>query len=283
LNPPATTGLHARADDDALGPPMHEDAALAASLDTGANVRSGVELILEGMLASMQSLLTAMLPPPAVSIALDGADMQVFDARAQADAKLPDPQRDDASDDASGDDPTEGDPIRFRILVQDGAADDPAAFALAVAITLADRRGWAAAGRPFRLGRGRRGTIDIILAHPSTTDRLCAPLRTGSVYSCGRGRRAVINVERWRHGAVAYTGSLADYRTYVINHEVGHLLAMPHLPCPRRGAQAPVMQQQSKSLAGCSATTHPSELELRRLRRRGRWRHAAGATDETPQ
>jgi hypothetical protein len=238
-----------------------------------------VDFFLDAIVSSFEALLLALMPPPAISKPIYGTDMQIFEAAAKEVADGT--EGDTTTHNPSADSPTAAeDPIFFRVLVQEGVSVDARGFALSVALTLADERGWAAAGRPFRLGHGSRGTVDIILARPNTVDRLCRPLRTGGYYSCGRSGHAVINDERWRHGAAAYTGSLADYQTYVINHEVGHLLAMPHLPCPRRGDAAPVMQQQSKTLAGCTPTSLPSERELTRLRRRSRWRASAANRHE---
>ena len=38
----------------------------------------------------------------------------------------------------------------------------------------------------------------VVLATPSTVNRLCAPLITGGIYSCGMYGRAVLNLLRWR-------------------------------------------------------------------------------------
>ena len=57
--------------------------------------------------------------------------------------------------------------------------------------------------------------------------------------------------------------SLRDYRHMVVNHETGHWLGKGHASCPRRGALAPVMQQQSKGTQGCRLNPWPTLAELR--------------------
>jgi hypothetical protein len=104
----------------------------------------------------------------------------------------------------------------------------------------------------------------VTLASPSTTDRLCAPLQTRGRYSCFQRGRAVVNAARWLHGAPSYRGRLAGYRHYVVNHEVGHALGRVHARCPRPGARAPVMLQQTKGLGGCRANPWPLPSEDRR-------------------
>ena len=46
---------------------------------------------------------------------------------------------------------------------------------------------------------------------------------------------------------MSFNGDLDAYRSYAVNHEVGHALGMRHQPCPASGAPAPVMMQQSWS------------------------------------
>ncbi len=157
-----------------------------------------------------------------------------------------------------------GDVVTYRVLVERRHADDAAAFAMEVDGILADPAGWSAAGYLFAPVQGA-ADLTIVLASRGVTDRLCAPLRTGGAYSCGRNGRAVINAARFRGGAATYRGQLAAYRTYVINHEIGHLLGFDHRACPGRGAAAPVMLPQTKSLDGCRRRAVPRDDEIAAL------------------
>ncbi len=90
-----------------------------------------------------------------------------------------------------------------------------------------------------------------------------------SYYSCRSGNNVVINYDRWT-GATdpwnAAGGSLEDYRVMVINHETGHWLGFGHATCPGTGQPAPVMQQQSISLGGCTFNPWPTVSETSTLK-----------------
>jgi predicted Zn-dependent protease len=70
-------------------------------------------------------------------------------------------------------------------------------------------------------------------------------------------RGAVPNHYRWVDGHPDYLGDLTDYRRYVLNHEVGHILGLGHVDCPGSGVPAPVMQQQSIGLNRCAPDPWP--------------------------
>lgn len=125
---------------------------------------------------------------------------------------------------------------------------------------LGHRRGWRGAGDWSLRRVRRRPDIRIVIATPRTVDRLCAQvgLRTVGRLSCWNGRFAAINVNRWKHGSKGFVGRLHVYRRYVLNHEVGHGLGYHHRSCPRRGARAPVMQQQTIATRPCRANGWPA-------------------------
>ncbi|GAA0951313.1 DUF3152 domain-containing protein [Nonomuraea longicatena] len=143
--------------------------------------------------------------------------------------------------------------VRYTVEVERGLPFERRAFAEEVHSTLNDRRGW---GR-FRRVDGGPVRLSVALSSPALTDRQCLPLNTGGDLSCWNGRRSVINAVRWARGVPQYRGRLADYRDYVIGHEVGHGLGHGHRSCPGRDRLAPVMMQQSKSLDGCRPNPWP--------------------------
>jgi hypothetical protein len=148
---------------------------------------------------------------------------------------------------------------RFRVSVENGITGlTPAAFAEAVVTTLSDPRSWTAKGRwrLQRVGPGDAAEFTIYLATPATRAKLCYD-DSDRYTSCRYENRVVVNVARWAHGVPNYGASLADYRLYVINHEVGHELGHGHELCPGPGKPAPVMQQQTLGLHGCTANSWP--------------------------
>ena len=151
---------------------------------------------------------------------------------------------------------------RYTVQVEDGIQVDRRKVADTIASILGDRRGWGGTGR-LSFQRVSSGPVSfrVVLATPSTVNRLCAPLITGGIYSCGMYGRAVLNLLRWRHGAPAFHGDMTKYRRYLVNHEVGHLLGHSHTSCHASGARAPVMMQQTKGVGSCRANGWPLAWE----------------------
>src|SRR3712207_3654975 len=121
-----------------------------------------------------------------------------------------------------------------------------------------DLRGWSLGGSIRYRQVSSGGSFTLWLAAPSELpkfDPICSP-----EYSCRVGRNVIINDLRWRTGTSVWP-DVAEYRHYVINHELGHWLGRSHSTCPSSGSLAPVMQQQSIGLQGCVSNTWPLASE----------------------
>jgi hypothetical protein len=155
--------------------------------------------------------------------------------------------------------------VRYTVEVEGGLPADKGELARVVSAVLTDPRGWQTRDivrfvnvSPAETAKGADVDVRVTLASPDTTDRLCAPLETRGEVSCHNGGRAVLNLRRWYLGVEGYGSDLTAYRTYLVNHEVGHALGHGHVGCPGAGQDAPVMMQQTYGLDGCVAWPWPT-------------------------
>jgi len=135
-------------------------------------------------------------------------------------------------------------------------------FKLLANQTLNDSRGWARMNVRFvEVASGGRFTL--VLSEASQLPTFSSGCTAD--YSCRAGRYVVINQDRWMGATLSWNnagGSLRDYRHMVVNHETGHWLGHDHQTCGGAGQAAPVMQQQSIDLQGCSFNPWPLPSEL---------------------
>lgn len=151
--------------------------------------------------------------------------------------------------------------VTYDVATRGALTASVAEFKTLVNQTLNDARGWARMNVRFvEVASG--GQFSLILA---TADQVGAVPGCGADYSCRSGRSVLINQDRWLGATTSWNqagGSLRDYRHMVVNHEVGHWLGHGHSQCGGAGQPAPVMQQQSISLQGCSFNPWPLDSEL---------------------
>ncbi|WP_314171956.1 DUF3152 domain-containing protein [Streptomyces winkii] len=157
------------------------------------------------------------------------------------------------------------DVMRYRVDVEKGLPLESELFAQFVQKTLNDKRSWAHGGeRSFeRISKGKADFV-ITLASSPTTDVWCAKsgLDTSQdKVSCDSAStdRVMINAYRWAQGSKTFgDDKMLAYRQMLINHEVGHRLGRDHVGCPKDGALAPVMMQQTKSLTSGGDKCRPN-------------------------
>jgi hypothetical protein len=150
---------------------------------------------------------------------------------------------------------------RYRVAVERGSGQDANAFAGAVDKILADPQGWTATGTDRFQRVPEKGQYDftVYLATAGTSQKMCdaGGLHTDGFNSCRLPGQVILNLARWLTAVPNYGAGLAEYRAYALNHEVGHQLGLGHEACPGPGQPAPVMQQQTLSLQGCTAWGWP--------------------------
>lgn len=135
--------------------------------------------------------------------------------------------------------------------------------------TFSDGRGWGLDGSVSFVPASDNCTFTVWLAaadQMSSFGAIC-----DADWSCAVSPNVILNFDRWRYASSAWNnqgGSLEDYRSMVINHETGHWLGFYHSFCGGAGQQAPVMQQQSIDLQGCSFNPWPTAGERDSLKAR---------------
>jgi len=153
--------------------------------------------------------------------------------------------------------------LPYEVAVTDAAGTSLDEFRTKVIDTLDDPRGWELGGTIDLRYTDDGGVFTVVLASPAEVEA-AAPI-CSSEWSCRVGDRSLINEERWNEGTIGYPLPIDEYRSYVVNHEVGHWLGVDHRDCPGFDQPAPVMMQQSKSIDGCNPTVWPVPEEQRTL------------------
>ncbi len=119
-------------------------------------------------------------------------------------------------------------------------------------LILNDEKGWInVTEKSFNQTSVEESDFVYIFATPEKTDELCYPLETNGIFSCRNEQEIIINNFRWKNGATDFLKDIEMYRLYLVNHETGHILGWAHSDCPKEGAIAPIMMQQSKGTDGC--------------------------------
>ncbi|MEC7751594.1 MAG: DUF3152 domain-containing protein [Myxococcota bacterium] len=224
------------------------------------------------ILSTTFSILAAptLVPAPTVLMAPPHAPVHGARSRRKRSERRMRPKYQTASGQRKPQNP-EGKLTTYKVMVEKSTGYPIEKFAQEVEEILLDERGWQASGK-VTFWRKKKARIRIILATPATVDRLCRPLNTNGYVSCHKQGTVALNVARWRENAAAFPGDLQAYRTYLINHEVGHALGQRHRYCKRDGSPVPVMHPQTYGFINCADNFWPLNNELTRIRGPRRWK-----------
>ncbi len=157
-----------------------------------------------------------------------------------------------------------GSTVTYEVSTRGTIAADLSEFKSLVSQTLNDSRGWNRLGVSFQeVASG--GSFTLVLSEAIQVPYFSSVC--SSYWSCSVGNNVVINQDRWLYASDAWNGgggSLRDYRNMVVNHETGHWLGHrdDNYHCGGAGQPAPLMQQQSINLLGCSFNPWPLDSEL---------------------
>lgn len=148
--------------------------------------------------------------------------------------------------------------LRYSISFSDNLNVQKGRIIKKVIETLNDKRGWQRLGYKFILSE-ERFDFEIQFVSNSYIERVCnftglscADRNTNTIY---------MNIDNWKSGIRLSGLDKDNYRTYMINHEVGHILGRGHSQCGNPGTRVPVMVQQTLGIANCKPNPWPLSWE----------------------
>lgn len=107
-----------------------------------------------------------------------------------------------------------------------------------------------------------KNKIPIRLSNNKTIVKMCGFKEIEKLSCCNMQTKEVwLNFYRWKNGAKPSKLSLDKYRSYMINHEVGHALGRLHAKCECEGCSAPIMMQHTISIGKCKPNFKPLKHE----------------------
>lgn len=132
--------------------------------------------------------------------------------------------------------------FRYVALVEPGINRSLQCFRRRVRKTLNDPKSWCV----YFIEDEINPDFLIILSKDATIKKTC---NLEGLSCADWGKNIIyINYDNWTQGSDVSGLNLEDYRTYVINHEVGHILGIHDHLKPKNGRKVPVMNQSTRGI-----------------------------------
>ena len=148
--------------------------------------------------------------------------------------------------------------IRYDVLIQDNIKKNLKNFQKFIQNTLSDKRSW-----KFNFLYDKKNpNFLIILSKARTINNICG----FSNLSCADRSNNIIyiNYSRWLNGAKKSGLSLIDYRKYLINNEVGHILGLNHYK-RKKNKKVPIMYQSTLGIYDSLPNCYPLPWEHKNI------------------
>jgi hypothetical protein len=134
---------------------------------------------------------------------------------------------------------------------------------------LSNKKGWKKLGYKFKYIDDIKDIDILIYISPNDyIDNVCGFDKeyklSCAVTQSNKPNKGIIylNVDNWRNGSKLSKLCLQDYRNYMVNHEIGHILGRDHLFAKDyKNKLAPVMIQQTKGIENCIPNCWPLVFE----------------------
>ena len=148
--------------------------------------------------------------------------------------------------------------LSFESQVGDVSTEELTVTALA---TLGDPRSWGRAG--FTFASDDASDYRVLLVESEAAAGLCGPNDLDGPIGCQNGAVVVLDAASWREPAEGWDDA-SEFRQYLINHEVGHLIGQfhPENRCPAAGEPESAMAPQFEGLEGCQPNPWPLDFEV---------------------
>lgn len=149
--------------------------------------------------------------------------------------------------------------LRYKISIESDIKKNLKNFKKEVDTILSHPKSW----KVNFLQDDKNFDFEITLASAKNIKKYC----NFSGLSCADpyNQKIWINNYRWTKGAKPSKLSLKNYRIYLINHEVGHLLGFLHAT-PIKNRKVPVMNQHTLGLKGGLPWMFPLPSEQKKLK-----------------
>lgn len=133
--------------------------------------------------------------------------------------------------------------LRYKVSIDNNIKRSLKNFKKDIHNILSDKRSW----KVKFINDDMNYDFEIILSPAKKIGKICS--FKGLSCTDMSINKVYINNYRWIKGSKPSKLSLKDYRIYLINHEVGHILGFGHIT-PSKGRKVPVMNQNTLGLKG---------------------------------